>query len=471
MRSYRSFLRAAVVAALAVAAIVAPNPVSTTSSVLAADGLGAGGEFHPLTPKRIYDSRAESAVNEPTPGAKAASSALPTFDIPLLGQGGVPADASSVLAVVVNIAVTEPTGDGWLNAFAAGSPPANPTTVVNFTTGMTVSNLAIVRPGTDGKLSIRLFSSAKAGATAHVVVDVFGWFSTSSSADRGARLVPVTPGRILDTRPAPEGVGRTPVGAPLGQSESLELQIRGASVPGSFAIPNTADVVGVLMNVSGVNNLAGSLPTFVSAVPDAIALGTRPGTANLNLLRGQIKPNLVMVPVNPVDGKVRLYNNTGSVHLVADVVGYLERRPDATRSGRVVPLGSPFRVFDTRDPAFGSVALGPGQAEPWSFADFANSVNIGGVAVGPQLAVIGNLTSASLTRQYPSVPASSYLSAFPDQLATGARPTTATLNTIENVPVPNMAIVKYGAGSVSWVYNLSGYAHYLFDASAVVLGD
>jgi hypothetical protein len=128
-------------------------------------------------------------------------------------------------------------------------------------------------------------------------------------------------------------------------------------------------------------------------------------------------------------------------------------------------------VFDTRDPAFGSVALGPGQAEPWSFADFANSVNIGGVAVGPQLAVIGNLTSAGLTRQYASVPASSYLSAFPDQLATGTRPTTATLNTIENVPVPNMAIVKYGAGSVSWVYNLSGYAHYLFDASAVVLGD
>ena len=127
--------------------------------------------------------------------------------------------------------------------------------------------------------------------------------------------------------------------------------------------------------------------------------------------------------------------------------------------------------FDTREAAFGNVELGPGQAEPWSFADFVASVNIGGVAVGNQMAVIGNLTSASLRRQYASQAASSYVSVFPDQLPTGQRPATSNLNMVENVPVPNLAVVKYGASSTAWVYNFNGYAHYLFDASAVVLAD
>ena len=89
--------------------------------------------------------------------------------------------------------------------------------------------------------------------------------------------------------------------------------------------------------------------------------------------------------------------------LLADVVGYMLKGQDkTTRAGRVVPLTSPYRTFDTRDPRWGGVALGPGQAEDWSFADFASSVAIGPDLVGPQLAVIGNLTSAALTRTWSS---------------------------------------------------------------------
>jgi hypothetical protein len=178
-----------------------------------------------------------------------------------------------------------------------------------------------------------------------------------------------------------------------------------------------------------------------------------------------------VVPVNAADGKVRVYNNSGITRLAVDVVGYLERRPDDTRAGRIVPLSAPFRVFDTREAAFGNVELGPGQAEPWSFADFVASVNIGGVAVGNQMAVIGNLTSASLRRQSASQAVSSYVSVFPDQLPNGQTPGTSNLNTVENVPVPNLAVVKYGSSSTAWVYNYRGFAHYLFDASAVVLAD
>ncbi|MCX2184221.1 N-acetylmuramoyl-L-alanine amidase [Streptomyces sp. SKN60] len=47
---------------------------------------------------------------------------------------------------------------------------------------------------------------------------------------------------------------------------------------------------------------------------------TRPNTSNLNVAAGQTVSNLVVVPV--VDGKVTLYNNAGTVDLVADVQGF-----------------------------------------------------------------------------------------------------------------------------------------------------
>ncbi len=445
---------------IATASIVVPAGVSPVAPALAAGGLGAGGEFFPLTPTRIYDSRPESAVNEPAPGAKTANGAAPTFDIALLGQGGVPADASRVLAVVVNITVTAPTGNGWLSAFGAGARPSTPTSIINFVRNQTVPNLAMVRPGADGRLSIQLFSSAAGGATAHVIVDVFGWIATSANPDRGSRLVPVTPGRVLDTRDT---------GGPIGAGQARDLTVRGLNA-GGVAVPDGSDIVGAVLNITGINNTAASLDTYVSVVPDPLG-GGRATTSNLNLTRGVVKSNLVIVPVNAGDGRVRIYNNSGSVNVAVDVVGYLQRRTDDTRGGRIVPLSSPFRVFDTREAAFGNLELGPGQAEPWSFADFASSVNIGGVSVGNQAAVIGNFTSASLRRQSASVAVSSYLSVYPDQMPVGSRPSASNVNTVENMPVPNLAVVKYGSANTAWVYNLAGYAHYLFDASAVVLAD
>ena len=440
---------------VAPATALAPVALST---VAAADGLGAGGEYHAIAPARIYDSRPTSAVNEGAPGPKPANGNQPVFDIALLGQGGVPADAANVLAVVVNITVTEPTASGWLNAYGKDAP-AGTASIVNFSANQTVPNLSIVRPGTDGKLTIKLFSGVASG-TAQVVVDVFGWFSTSANAERGSRLVPINPGRILDTR---DGAA-----TPLGQQQSIALQIRGATLSTAEVLPAGNDITGVVLNLTGVNDLAASLPTFLSVVPEAIAPGTVPGTSNVNLAKNQIKPNMVIVPIGS-DGKIRIYNNTGATHVVVDVVGYLQSGIDvATRKGRVVPLTTPYRVFDTREAQWGQVPLGPGQAEDWSFADFATSVNIGGVAVGKQMAVIGNLTSAALTRQYPTQAASSYLTVYPADVA---RPNASNLNTVEGPPVPNLAILKYSSATTVRVYNLAGYAHYLYDASAVVLDD
>lgn len=443
--------------------------------------MGSGGEFHPLPPARIFDSRTGAlSINDVAPiGAKPLGAPDPAvFDIDLLGKGGLPADATpeNVLAVVVNITVTDTAANGYLEAYGKGARPATRTSIVNFGPNQTVPNVAIVRPGDLGELEIGLFGQS---GTANVVVDVFGWFSTSnySSAgvaiDDGSRLIPITPARVLDTR---DGTGQLAAGA-LAAKQTIKLKIRGANSVNptiTGVVPDSPNITGVLLNMVGITTDPGGTSTYVSVFPEDLPQGQDPTTSNLNLVPNAIKANLVFAPVG-ADGMVRIFNNQGVTQVVADVVGYLDKGVDPNnvlRIGRVVPLTSPYRAFDTRDPRWGGVALGPGQAEDWSFADFASSVAIGPDLVGPQLAVIGNLTSASLTRQYPSVFVRSFMTAYPScSPGVSCRPLSSNLNTVEGPPIPNMAVLTYGASNTVSVYNLAGYAHYIFDASAVILAD
>ena len=149
MKSRRHIARLMAATVLVVGAGVVTTPGGV--SLVHAAGLEGGGEFHPLTPVRIYDSRPISPINEPSPGAKPLSApAAASFDIGLLGLGGIPVEAANVLAVVVNITVTEPGAVGYLEAYGKGAQPPVRTSIVNFSPHQTVPNSAIVRPGQDG---------------------------------------------------------------------------------------------------------------------------------------------------------------------------------------------------------------------------------------------------------------------------------------------------------------------------------
>ncbi len=344
MKSRRHIARLIAASVLVVGAGVVATPGGISPVQAAActtpGGLCGGGEFHPLPPARIFDSRPGLAVNDVAPpGAKPLAAPEPaTFDIALLGKGGIPTDAANVLAVVVNITVTEPGANGYLEAYGKGAQPAQHTSIINFGPGQTVPNVAIVRPGTDGALTIGLYGLS---GTANVLVDVFGWFSTSAyTVGDGARLIPTTPSRILDTR---DGTNRTPAG-PLGAGETMTLQILGAdgvSPAVNNVVPETG-VTGVLLNVVGLTTEAGGTATHLSLFPDDIG-GAAPGTSNLNLAANVIKANLVFVPVG-TDGKVRIYNNSGNTQVVADVVGLhadTAIRHDPSRSSRAADVAVP----------------------------------------------------------------------------------------------------------------------------------
>lgn len=438
-------------------------PSASSPVVRAAGELGAGGEIHTVAPTRVLDTRPWSVVDDveplqhkptgPQPGT-------PTFNVDLLGKAGVPANASDVLGVFVTIEIWGPTIPGNVRVWPKGTPMPE-LTALAYGTGQYVSNMTLVRPGADGEISMALISASPGAA--HVIVDVHGWVSTSTYATRGARLVAAGPNRVVDTR---NGINVLP-GAVAGGSY-ITVPMRGAEAVNPWtvdAIPDSPNVVGVLLNVAAINtgSSVNSAISVLAESPTSVPIAT-----DVVVGAGKVRSTTVLAPVGP-DGNVRLYNHAGSMHITVDMIGYLLANQNVdTRDGRVVPLGAPFRAFDTRQPQWGAVRLGPGQAEDWSFASFAASVTIDGVAVGNQAAVMANMTTTGLVRQYPTVPVSGYVTAYPSEIQ---RPVSATINNVENSSVSNLVVTRYSPTTTLRVYNNQGSVHYVFDALAVILKD
>jgi hypothetical protein len=118
--------------------------------------------FVPVTQKRLLKT------TTPIP-------ALGTKNVKVAGVAGVPLDA---LAVVVNVAAVKPAKAGFLNAYPAGTPRPAGIGVVTYIVGQTAENVATVRVGTGG--NITLFASTATNA----IVDVAGYYRSHAHDDR-----------------------------------------------------------------------------------------------------------------------------------------------------------------------------------------------------------------------------------------------------------------------------------------------
>jgi hypothetical protein len=165
---------------------------------------------------------------------------------------------------------------------------------LNFVAGQTVPNLVVVGLGTGGRMA--LFNAT---GRAHVLVDVVGYFAPSG----GSRFTALPATRVLDTRTGTGGPA-----TPIGAGGVREVVVRGAA-----GVPVNATAV--------VLNVTVAFPTatsYLTVYPSGVA---RPNASNLNFTAGQIVPNLVVVGVG-ADGKINVFNSAGTVHTVADIVGY-----------------------------------------------------------------------------------------------------------------------------------------------------
>ncbi|MFC1417816.1 S53 family peptidase [Streptacidiphilus cavernicola] len=124
----------------------------------------SGKAFNATTPTRILDTRAAVGIGTKTPIAGGQTVKLQVVGSP----AGVPAGAK---AVVLNVTVANVVKGGFLTAWADGSSTPNTSNLNWWAAGQAMPNQVIVPIGADGKVDLKVSSSAA------VIADVFGYFN------------------------------------------------------------------------------------------------------------------------------------------------------------------------------------------------------------------------------------------------------------------------------------------------------
>jgi RHS repeat-associated protein len=235
------------------------------------------------------------------------------------GVGGIP--ATGVDAVVVNLVAVGSTAPGFLTAYQSGATQPSASNL-NYTAGQVVSNAAVVKVGSDGK--IKILSSA----AVDVLVDVQGWYA-SPAGSSASGFTAVKAQRVLDTR-TPQGDCTPGVCARLSAGSTLTVDIAGQG-----DVPATG-VTAATLNITVVNpSAAGFLIVYPSGE-------TQPAASNLNYVTGDVLAQLVTAKVG-TDGKIKIVS-AAATDVLIDVQGYFSAASAATYQ----PV-SPARLYDTRD--------------------------------------------------------------------------------------------------------------------------
>jgi len=146
----------------------------------------AGSDFRPLAPARLLDTRPGFRT---TDGRSAGTGRLGGGDVLALDVTGRGGTSSSSAAVSLNLTVTQTAGEGFATVYPCGSSRPEASTI-NYARGETIANGIIAKVGSNGTVCIYTH------AAAHVIVDVDGFFPV------GSDYRPLTPARLLDSRPA-----------------------------------------------------------------------------------------------------------------------------------------------------------------------------------------------------------------------------------------------------------------------------
>ena len=200
----------AMTAFLAAAGVVAVSPGAQPAAY--ADAAAAGGDYIALpTAGHLLDTRTALGVTTKTPVAGGSY-----IEFPVLGRGGVP--SSGVSGVLVDVTAANPTTTTWL--WVGPTDGLAGTSNVNIMAGSTpISNSVVSAVNSDGKLKVY-----NASGSAHVVIDVQGYYTSSTAASGPGGFVPVIPAhRIVDTR---DGTGLARAASiPSGGSLTVDMSV------------------------------------------------------------------------------------------------------------------------------------------------------------------------------------------------------------------------------------------------------
>ncbi|MGW3291879.1 hypothetical protein ACWDR3_45390 [Streptomyces sp. NPDC001002] len=305
-------------------------------SVLAWLGLGSlahagattasSGDFFPVSPSsKIVDTRSSLGVSTSLGAAS-------TTSFQVAGVGGVPSSGVSAVSLVVK-AVNATSSGSYMELWPDGTTKPAPGSTVNFSSGDTTSNAAIVAVGADGKIDV--YNSS---GTVDLVVDVSGYFTSGDGTTPQGGYIPVTQSRLVDTR---NGTGAPE--AQIAPGGTLNVQIDGmagitdeASVYANLIVPASGDDGSLYAYATG-----GSTG---QPVMDYKSVTTSQGA---------------VIPVG-TDGQITLKNgsSTQPIDVVLDVYGYFT---EASSDGSGIFTAVQDRLLDTRSstaiPAGGSISV------------------------------------------------------------------------------------------------------------------
>jgi hypothetical protein len=410
--------------ALAVAGLAVTSAVGVpaqASPVIAAASLAgdtAIGTYYPVTNQRILDTRTTNG------GHKAPLVAKGELALQVGGRAGVPA-GNAASAVVLNLTGVLPTAPTYLTAYPSGTTRPGVSSI-NLPPKAIRANLVTVPVGADGK--VKLYNNA---GSVNAVVDVMGFYArTDIQGTYGIGSmygIDPNPERLYDTR-VDDG------GAPLLPGDSITLSLDYGDV--------NPDVRAMAVNITAITpTTSGYLTAWDGSDP-------MPGTSNVNFVKGQVVPNMAVVPVRLVNGLPEFVVANGpnaTTDVAVDIVGaYVAKQ---TEGLRFTPL-TPRRIVDTRN-GIGGFKAAIGEKVTKRFP--APSA----VANDLTYALAGNATAIAPTK-------STFLTVFADG---DPRPAVSNLNAAVGETAANATVVNLGPGNFFNVYNNRGNVNLALDVA------
>ncbi len=294
---------------------------------LPTNSMTGNGQFIPINPVRVCDSRGANGVNifpnqcdnNSTISNPITGNSSAIVNIGGNGPGGnldgIPANAT---AVSLNLTATDTTSNGgFFTVYPTASALPNSSNL-NFGDNDTVANTVIVPLSTSGDISLYSYNGKS-----DYVIDVTGYYTKGGTAVGGSDFSPIYPTRICDSRPVnppytfQNHCNILPTST-LSTQSITTVNVAGSGPGGSQdLIPPGAKAV--VLNIT-VTNTAGD-GGFLTAYPSPPTSGSVPNTSNLNWSTGQTLANSVIVKIG-VNGSINLFNFTGSADIIIDVIGY-----------------------------------------------------------------------------------------------------------------------------------------------------
>jgi hypothetical protein len=369
--------------------------------------------FLAVSPARLVDSRPVPGTVDGLDVSFGKIGPAAVREVMVLGRGGVDFTATDVS---LNVTVVDPVGPGFLTIWACtrrdGQGVARPNVSnLNFRAGQTIANSAIVGTGATGKVCVY------ADTSAHLIVDVTGFFVQSVTLDGGAR-------RLFDTRdPAAPDDPRpfiTDRGKPraAGSTTQVSTGYRGQDRSGWNLL--------LVLNVTVVDAVAAGFATVWRCSEP------RPTASSLNFGAGATIAAMVVTTASGLTGDICLYTSAAT-HLVVDLqVNISNGPPWENRMHRALV---PARLLDSR----------PGSATIDGVQAGAGGITAGSVTrvhVAGRGSVEASATSVALSVAAVSAAAAGFLTVWP---CGSPRPNASNVNFASGQTVANVAMVGLDA--------------------------